>query len=149
MDSLIQDRTSRFVKMKFLMVSIFIAFLWRFNTTQERNFVMTFENRIESDYINRETVDNDFTIEQSFARRKQVLKRACRYLGKIIGVWISGSIQDLIHFHGLLYSTMNSDNDLEDFLLRFESMQIENVIDRVKTDLVRWVTSEKIGKNCL
>ena len=84
-------------------------------------------------------------IEQLITRRKNALKRACKFLNGIIGVWISGSIHDLIHFHELLMNSTNSDDDLETFLSSFEPLQVENIMDSVKTNLVRWITSEKIG----
>ena len=88
-------------------------------------------------------------IEQSITRRKNTLKRACRYLNEIVGVWISGSIQDLLHFHELLTNATNLDDDLDAFLSSFEPLQVENIMDSVKTNLVRWVTSEQIGKMLL
>ena len=88
-------------------------------------------------------------IEQLITRRKNTLKRACRFLNGIIGVWISGSIHDLLHFHELLMNSTNSDDDLEAFLSSFEPLQVENIMDSVKTNLVRWITSEKIGKTVL
>ena len=106
-------------------------------------------NNLSSDLVDIKTVENDFTIEQSIARRKNILKRTCRYLNGIIGVWISGSIHDLIHLHELLMSSTNSDDNLEAFLSSFEALQVENIMDSVKTNLVRWVTSEQIGKMLL
>ena len=84
-------------------------------------------------------------IEQLITRRKNTLKRACRFLNGIIGIWISGSIHDLLHFHDLLMKSTNSDDDLETFLSSFEPLQVETIMDSVKTNLVRWITSEKIG----
>ena len=88
-------------------------------------------------------------IEQLITRRKNTLKRACRFLNEIIGIWISGSIHDLLYFHELLMNSTNSDDDIETFLLSFEPLQVENIMDSVKTNLVRWITSEKIGKTVL
>ena len=88
-------------------------------------------------------------IEQLITRRKNTLKRACRFLNGIIGIWISGSIHDLLHFHDLLMNSTNSDDDLETFLSSFEPLQLETIMDSVKTNLVRWITSEKIGKTIL
>ena len=101
-------------------------------------------NNLTSDPIEIKTVENDMIIEQLITRRKNTLKRACRFLNGIIGIWISGSIHDLLHFHELLMNS-NSDDDLETFLSSFEPLQVENIMDSVKTNLVRWITSEKIG----
>ena len=106
-------------------------------------------NNLTSDLVDIKTVENDFTIEQSIARRKNILKRTCRYLNGIIGVWISGSMHDLIHLHELVMNSTNSDDNLEAFLSSFEHLQVENIMDSVKTNLVRWVTSEQIGKTVL
>ena len=46
-------------------------------------------------------------------------------------------------------NSTNSDDDLEAFLSSFEPLQVENIMDSVKTNLVRWVTSEQIGKMVL
>ena len=106
-------------------------------------------NNLTSDLIDIKTVENDMTIEQLITRRKNALKRACRFLNGIIGIWISGSIHDLLYFHELLMNSTNSDDDIETFLLSFEPLQVENIMDSVKTNLVRWITSEKIGKTVL
>ena len=106
-------------------------------------------NNLTSDLVYIKPAENDLIIEQSIARRKHTLKRSCRYLNGIIGVWISGSIKDLLHFHELLMNSTNSDDDLEAFLSSFEPLQVENIMDSVKTNLVRWVTSEQIGKMLL
>ena len=104
-------------------------------------------NNLESGLTDPEIFKNDLEIERSFIKRRELLQKSCRYLNKILGVWISGSIDDLINFHGLLFNSTISDNVIEDFLSPFESLQIENVMDKVKTNLVRWVTSERIGNN--
>ena len=106
-------------------------------------------NNVESGLTDPEVFQNELEIERSFTQRRELLQKSCRYLNKILGVWISGSITDLIDFHGLLFNSTISDNVIEDFLSPFEALQIENVMDRVKTNLVRWVTSERIGKNLL
>ena len=106
-------------------------------------------NNLTSDFIEIKTVENDMIIEQLITRRKNTLKRACRFLNGIIGIWISGSIHDLLHFHDLLMKSTNSDDDLETFLSSFEPLQVETIMDSVKTNLVRWITSGKIGKTIL
>ena len=88
-------------------------------------------------------------IEHSITRRKKALKRACRFLNGIVGLWISGSIPDLFQFHELIFNSTISDNDLEAILSRFEPLKIKKIMDSVKTNLTRWVTSEKIGKTIL
>jgi len=103
-------------------------------------------NNLTSDLIEIKTAENDMIIEQLITRRKNILKRACRFLNGIIGIWISGSMHDLLQFHELLMNSTNSDDDLEAFLSSFEPLQVENIMDSVKTNLVRWITSEKIGE---
>merc|ERR1712131_331512 len=97
-------------KFKALVMVILVIVVWRYSTT---------ENPIDESHI--VTVKNDIAIEPKFVKRKKILKRACRFLNKIIGVWISGSMHDLIYFHGLILDTKNTDNDIEDFLSNFNS----------------------------
>ena len=133
----------------FCILLLLVIFAWRVTKIQESQITMIVGNNVESGLTDPEVFQNELEIERSFTQRRELLQKSCRYLNKILGVWISGSITDLIDFHGLLFNSTISDNVIEDFLSPLEALQIENVMDRVKTNLVRWVTSERIGKNLL
>ena len=130
------------IKSKVLVIVILVVFVCRYTITGSEDLIL------RNDLSHIETIENDSVIEQSFARRRQILKRACRYLNKIIGVWISGSIHDLIHFHGLILNTTTTDDDINDFLSDFETIDIDEAIDdvNIKHTIIRSVPKEKIGE---